>query len=148
MMRSVLSRASRIRSGRRASALVEFTLCLPILIMLLAAAIEYGFMVYDSMLLLDAAREGARWAAKGMDDATVSARVAAYFPTRNLSNPTVTIKEYSSNDVEITSHQRIPGSQVRVTVSCSVQWMTPVEALMGGPTYGLAANAVFRVENP
>jgi Flp pilus assembly protein TadG len=134
-------------SRRRGAALAEFALCFPLLVMLLSAAIEYGFVIYNSMVLQDAAREGARWAAKGEGDAQVTSRVMRYFPLRNISAPQVTIQEFTPGGVLITPNQRVPGSSVRVTVGCSVQWLTPLEAVFGGTPFGLAERATFRVEN-
>ena len=48
---------------RRGQSLVEFTLMLPILLMLLSGVIEYGFMLNFYLDVIDAARETARFAA-------------------------------------------------------------------------------------
>lgn len=121
---------------------------MPFLLLLFSAAIEYGFMIYDSMILTDAAREGARWAAKNETDDQTLARVTGYFPLRNITNPTVLIQEFNTAGAEITPHQRIPGSVVKVTVSCNVQWLTPIQVIFGGTAYGLSSSASYRVENP
>lgn len=133
---------------RRGSALSEFALVMPFLLLLFSAAIEYGFMIYDSMILTDAAREGARWAAKNETDDQTLARVTGYFPLRNITNPVVVIQEFTTAGAEITPHQRIPGSVVKVTVSCNVQWLTPIQVIFGGQAYGLVSSASYRVENP
>jgi Flp pilus assembly protein TadG len=134
--------------GRRASALAEFCFCVPFLFMMLCAATEFGFMIYNFMEIEDAARDGARMAAKGFDDATVTARVSAYFPIRYLLNPTVLIQEFDTAGAAISPTKRVPGSRVKVTVSIAVQWLTPIQALFGGQALGMAASATFRVENP
>ena len=48
---------------RRGQSLVEFTLMLPILLMLLSGVIEYGFMLNFYLDVIDAARETARFSA-------------------------------------------------------------------------------------
>ena len=144
----MIVRGHTISRKRHAASLSEFCLVLPFLLMLFSAAIEYGFMIYDSMILSDAAREGARWAAKNETDAQTTDRVTRYFPLRNISNPTVTVQEFTTGNAEITPHQRIPGSVVKVTVTCTVQWLTPVQVIFGGTTYGLTSSASYRVENP
>ena len=153
---------ARVRSGgaRRASrgssrgaALVEFALCFPFLLLLFSAAIEYGFMIYDAMELQDAAREGARWAAKGEDDTQTQNRVGTYFPLRNISNPSVTIETFTANGTSIgknpggPANSRVPGATIKVTVSCQVQWLTPIQYIFGGTPYGLSSSASYRVEN-
>ena len=45
--------------------LVEFVLFLPIMLMMLAMLVEVGFLVNKYLILVDAAREGARWAVSG-----------------------------------------------------------------------------------
>ena len=56
------------RRGRGQS-LVEFTLMLPILLMLLSGLIEFGFLLNSYLDVIDAAREAARFAAN--DDPTL-----------------------------------------------------------------------------
>ena len=138
----------KTKCSRRGAALSEFALVLPFLLLMFSAAIEYGFMIYDSMIMTDSAREGARWAAKQETDAQATARVTGYFPLRNIANPTVLIQEFTTGGAEILPHQRIPGSVITVTVSCSVQWLTPIQILFGGAAYGLTSSASYRVENP
>jgi hypothetical protein len=51
-----------IRSARGQS-LVEFTILLPILLIMISGLIEFGFMLNYYLDIIDAAREAARWAA-------------------------------------------------------------------------------------
>jgi Flp pilus assembly protein TadG len=52
----------RWRTGRGQS-LVEFTILLPVLLIMISGLIEFGFMLNYYLDLIDAAREAARWAA-------------------------------------------------------------------------------------
>ena len=63
--------SQRKRRGRKSAgqSLVEFTLMLPILLMLLAGLIEFGFLLNTYLDVIDAAREAARFAAN--DDPTI-----------------------------------------------------------------------------
>ena len=54
----------------RGQSLVEFTISLPVLLMMLSGLIEFGFLLNDYLDLIDAAREAARFAAN--DDPTLS----------------------------------------------------------------------------
>ena len=58
------------RSGRGQS-LVEFTILLPVLLMMLSGLIEFGFLLNTYLDIIDAAREAARFAAS--DDPTIGA---------------------------------------------------------------------------
>jgi Flp pilus assembly protein TadG len=55
-----ISRVLKGRSRRGGQAVVEFALILPIFVLLVFAAIEFGRAYYDLHLLTTAAREGAR----------------------------------------------------------------------------------------
>jgi Flp pilus assembly protein TadG len=50
---------SRRRSRRRGQAMVEFALVLPIFLLVLAGILDFGFMLYNRMTVINAAREGA-----------------------------------------------------------------------------------------
>jgi hypothetical protein len=146
---------TRRRRRSAASALAEFALCMPILLLLLSAVIEYGFMIYASMILVDASREGARLSAKGRSDADVDARVKGYFPIRNIANPRVRFTYYNSAgvaqnpvdyEVPTAGPAKVPGGLTKITVTCGVQWLTPLQVLFGKPSFGMAASATYRVE--
>ena len=66
----------RRRAGREeGSAVVEFALLLPILFLVLLAAVQVGLLARDQLVLTQAARAGAREAAVSLDDATVRGTV-------------------------------------------------------------------------
>jgi hypothetical protein len=79
----------RAQSGKtlnRGQALVEMALLLPILLLLFAGLIELGFSFYDYLIVVNAAREGARFAAK-MPDYTVEEIVEV---TNKATQPVLT----------------------------------------------------------
>jgi Flp pilus assembly protein TadG len=47
---------------RRGQSLVEFAMILPAFLLVLAGILDFGFMLYGRMTLINATREGARWA--------------------------------------------------------------------------------------
>jgi Flp pilus assembly protein TadG len=59
-----MSSPGALRGGRqgRGQSLVEFSMILPIFLLILAGLLDYGFMLFARMNLINAAREGARWA--------------------------------------------------------------------------------------
>ena len=65
---TLLRRLPLIRSIRsaRGQSLVEFTLLLPVLLIMISGLIEFGFMLNFYLDVIDAAREATRWAA--LDD--------------------------------------------------------------------------------
>ncbi|HSB89064.1 MAG TPA: TadE/TadG family type IV pilus assembly protein [Anaerolineales bacterium] len=56
-------RAFLTRRRTRGQSLVEFTILLPVLLIMISGLIEFGFMLNYYLDLIDAARESARWAA-------------------------------------------------------------------------------------
>jgi len=63
--RSLIHRLSPIvpSRARRGQSLVEFTVLLPVLLIMISGVIEFGFMLNYYLDLIDAAREATRWAA-------------------------------------------------------------------------------------
>ena len=126
--------------------MVEFALCLPILLLLLSAVIEYGFMLTSAMTLQDAARDGVRAGSRGQDDNHVLAIIANYAPRKAISSITTVITPTDTNGTALPAGTRIPGTRLKVACSATVQWMTPVQVLFGGSAYGLTAECIYRVE--
>jgi len=79
-------RAQSGKTSNRGQALVEMALILPILLLLFAGLIELGFSFYDYLVVVNAAREGARFAAK-MPDYTVEEIVEV---TNKATQPVLT----------------------------------------------------------
>ncbi len=65
------------RSSRRASASLELLLILPLLVLIVAAVVEFAQLASGDQLVADAAARGARIAARGGDDTAVKETVAA-----------------------------------------------------------------------
>jgi Flp pilus assembly protein TadG len=60
------------QSSRRGQTLVEFAIILPLLLLIIFGVIDLGRAFYTSVVLSNAAREGARFAALNYGDAAVS----------------------------------------------------------------------------
>lgn len=71
----LISRWKRPSPGQ---SLVEFTILLPVLLMMLSGLIEFGFLLNNYLDIIDAARETARFAAN--DDPTVGLPTDEYDP--------------------------------------------------------------------
>lgn len=122
----------RGRSRRRGQSLVEFAAALPFLAILVFGIIEFGFYVRDSLIISNAARDGARAAAVGKITTDITTRVqnaSTPLPT-NGDNGSITM-EYSTNngvsytalgnttvaDASLRRNTAPAGSLVRVTVA-------------------------------
>lgn len=63
-------KASRRRHRSRGQSLVEFALVMPVFLLLLGGVIDFGFMFYSRITVINAAREGARGAVTAIDNPT------------------------------------------------------------------------------
>lgn len=72
-------------SKSRGAALVELAIALPILLLLVFGAIDFGLMLKDSLALRQVAREAARSAAVGGNQATVQAHIDTWADNLGLT---------------------------------------------------------------
>ncbi len=116
------SPASR-RTGRRTrgQSLVEFAVVLPVFLLILSGIMDFGFLLYSRMTVINAAREGARVATtvKVPEDAAsipslVSSRVSDAASPLSVSTTTTCIPSCD------------PGNSVRVTVNYGHQAFFPL----------------------
>jgi Flp pilus assembly protein TadG len=124
------------RHKRRAAAVVEMAVVLPILLTILFGIIEFGwmFMVYNNMT--NAAREGCRVAAlEGSTETDINTRISKYMTLVGLTNYQVTLLHATPTDPTETVTIKVPYGSV---------------SLLGGyfgPTnYDLASKACMRKE--
>jgi len=113
----------RFRETEAGQALVEFTMILPLFVLLFMSMVEFGRAFHTWLLITNAAREGARVAAVQSDLSTVQNRIydsfCANFPSQCNIDPTrVTITT--------TNVQGSRGSMVQVDVAYDFQWVTPI----------------------
>lgn len=103
------------------TSLVEFALVLPLLLVLLFAIVDFGrgFQVWITMT--NAAREGARAGATGVDVATIQARVIDTTPGLGLTAANVPVT-YSPS--------KAPGNSVVVRVDYTLNLITPLGPLL------------------
>lgn len=117
----------RFRETETGQALVEFTLILPLFVLLFMGMVEFGRAFHTWLLVTNAAREGARVAAVQMDLATVNQRVydsfCANYPSQcNLDPSKVTI---TTNNV-----MGSRGSMVSVDVAYEFEFVTPIGGIV------------------
>ena len=70
-MSSNQKRRTRRRPRTRGQALVEFAFVLPIFVLVLSGILDFGFMLFARMTVINAAREGARAAVTASDPTTI-----------------------------------------------------------------------------
>jgi hypothetical protein len=92
-----MSRIRRAR-GQRGQSLVEFSLVIPLFLLLLIAVFDLGRGVFAYNTLTNAAREGARMAIVNQDTATIIADAKAATATVELNDPSVQIGFYEMAD--------------------------------------------------
>lgn len=107
---------SRYIKNHRGQTIVEFALVIPWLILLVVGVMEFGLILNQYMVVAEAAREGARSAALGGDDATVANVAIAAVPSPTMDRSKV--------QVTIEPADRIRGNAVTVTVSYPLQTIT------------------------
>jgi hypothetical protein len=117
----------RVRHECTGSAAVELALVLPLVLMMVLALLQVGLLAKDSLVVVQAAREGAREAAVTSDNARV--RQAALRGGGGLAG------ERTEVDVERTGSMGDPVT-VRVRyrspmVVPFVEWLFPDEVLLG-----------------
>jgi Flp pilus assembly protein TadG len=131
-------RSSGRNGGDRGTAVVEFALVLPVLLLIVFGIIDFGRALDAQIQLTGAAREGVRLAALGYSDAAVQAEVAAAAP--ELSGVTATVTASCAPGAG-------PAANAQVNVSYSFSFITPIGAvagLLGGS--GLGAPIVLTAQ--
>lgn len=131
---NALRRASDGRSGGQA--LVEFTLVLPLIVVLLLGALDLGRAVYTHNTLSQAARSASRTAIVNQDPATVRSAAIAAAATLGLTTSNVDVCFKTSGTAQVDCSQptvddcpnatRQIGCQAIVVTRVSYQPMTPV----------------------
>ena len=135
---------ARRKNGEKGQALVEFTLLVPIFLLLLFAIVDFGMGFYSYITVTNAAREGARLGAVQGTQQQIIDRV---FQTSDLTN------EGTNMSVTVTNAQGQPGQSVVVKVDYDYDLITPLAGIAQfvtgnalGPTLNLSSTAEMRLE--
>jgi Flp pilus assembly protein TadG len=139
----------RFRSGERGAELIELALVLPILLILVAGIVDFGFLFQRWEVVTNAAREGARVAVLGgYGDDDVRQRVRNYLDAGGLDSGLATV-------TPTTTSETLPGGTVVNTKTVLVEYpsqfafLGPIAGLVGGGGFGtltLRASSVMRIE--
>ena len=111
----VLRKRKRKPANRKGAAVVEFAVCLPVIIILVLGAIECTTMIFVNQALNVVAYEGIRVAAKrDAETAEVLQRCNEVIAERNLQNAQVTLNPANIDDLE-------RGTQITINVTAPSQ---------------------------
>jgi Flp pilus assembly protein TadG len=121
--------------GERGSAVVEFALVLPILLMVTLAVVQVGLVARDQLMVVQASRAGAREAAVSAEEETV--RAAAVHAAAGLDPDAL--------EVEV-SRAGTLGEPVTVTVRYAESIRVPLVAWLFPSAISLRSSAVARQE--
>ncbi len=125
-MEPVLSSHARRRSRRgsrtRAQALVEFAVVLPVFLLLLAGILDFGFILYSRMTVINAARDGARIGTTMTDQApklkaAVSSQVSASANGMAVTTNTICITGAGHPACSFADKGLKAGDSIKVTVT-------------------------------
>lgn len=140
---------------RRASTLIEFALIVPVLLAVVMGIIEFGWLVRSQLMIANAAREGARYAAVGKQTTDIVTRInnmASGIPGAPASL-TITIKRndgangttYNTNVGNTGTTNNAPtGSMIQVRVSAPNRSLTGLFPFLNNRT--VQAAVVMRRE--
>lgn len=145
--------SSSQRNVQRGQSTIELAIVLPVLLMLLLLAIDFGRAFYSAVTLTNAARVAANYAAMhptasfgpGSDYAQMVANDAA-----NASCPLQSVPTPQFPDTAAGTTPAL-GSRASVTMACSMPLFTPlVSSIVGNPSLpgrplSVASSAIFLV---
>ncbi len=148
-MAQVKQRRGLLRCEKGAQ-LVEFALVLPLLLLVILAIAEFGFIFQRYEVLTNAAREGARIAVlPGYSTADVQSRVSTYLAAGRVpttgSNPTVAV---TNEAVVVPGGTTITMKRVTVNYSYTYMFLNAIAGWFGSSytTTALSAVSEMRVE--
>jgi Flp pilus assembly protein TadG len=154
--RSASAKASAAkRRGRddRGAELIELAFVLPILLLVLAAIVDFGFLFQRWESVTNAAREGARIATlpgySGTAGGDVEARIRSYLTATGMPGGPAVIPPVVYTTETLPSGKTISTATVSVSYPADFSYLGPIAALIGGTSQGsimLRAVSVMRME--
>ncbi len=130
------------RHGRRGLEVIEAAATLPLMLFILTAIINLGWLVYAQQSVQNAANYGARMGSTAQDCRSCTAVGAAY--------QQVNATGMRNASVSVLAPGGVVGSTLRIRVSAQVpNLLGPLAALLGGnlsQPFQVSAEATFRAE--
>lgn len=129
----------RLRRGEHGQSLVELSLMLPLLLAIVFAVIEFGFVISNQIALVHAAEDAAR---AGTAPGCLASAACAQSAAQTQAALAITdIKRCSAPSTTVPAPSGTP-QQLSVTISCTYNPVTPLGALLVG-FFGNALNTHF-----
>src|SRR5262245_49719732 len=143
---AILSRARR----ERGSAVVEFAVILPILLLIVLGIADFGLAMNTYNNETQLANEGARWAVVNTNPGSGSLQtyIKSQGDTSQIQNNSTVCISFPANPATGTSQQ--VGDPVQVTVAVVFNWLPYITNKIGnaGTTKTITGKAVMRLEQP
>ncbi|MBE0609906.1 MAG: pilus assembly protein [Dehalococcoidia bacterium] len=117
----------RFRQTEAGQSLVEFTMILPIFLVLMFGLIDFGRAFYTWLLVTNAAREGARVAAVQADSATVQDRIYDSFCSNYPSDCSL---DPAKLDIDPDNIQGLRGTAVSINLAYDFEFVTPLGSML------------------
>lgn len=144
-------------TSTRGQAMVELALALPMMLVLIFGAVEFGTAMYDKAVVTNASREGARAGIVAttprLSNTGIHAVVSNYSKTHLLNYKTGSADTATSvitcqpSGLPCTAAQRTSGVLMVVTVTYNYQsFLLPKFLTQMGGGFGLSASTVMRME--
>ena len=124
--------------NQKGQALVEFTIVLPILMLLIMGIFQFGMMLNAYITIGNAAREGARAGIIGSTDAEIRNLIISTSPSLEPENLTVSITPSETN--------RISGGTLTVNVTYNYKLTVPIISSLFNNVIVLKGQTTMRVE--
>ncbi|MEO8541672.1 MAG: TadE/TadG family type IV pilus assembly protein [bacterium] len=134
----------RFRKTETGQALVEFTMILPIFLLLLFAMVDFGRGFYTWLIVTNAAREGARIAAVQSNDATINTRIYDSFCTSYPGNCSLNPTKLTITKTNVLGAR---GSAVKIDLSYNFQFVTPIGGILNIVSGGSLATPVIKAHS-
>lgn len=124
----------RLIKSEKGQAMVEFALCLPIVLIILCAIIDFGWVFMHELSLSTAAREGARVAVINVSDSTFADKA------RDKVADSATICNNGTLSVSVSK----AGGDVEVKATYDLNMLTPMAKLIfGGMQYEIQRSCIM-----
>ncbi len=127
-----------IKKPGKGQSLVETALMLPVLLLLLTGIIDFGLLFNSYLVVSNASREGARYAAVGNTDAQIITTVSNAAASLDPARLEIVITPVES--------ARKPGNSVTVTVRYGYSMITPVIAAFFPDAFDIENSTTMRCE--
>lgn len=138
---------------------MEFAIVLPIVLLILMAAIDFGRLFYGWVGVTNAARVAANYAAANPNLTYTATAPAAYWAQINADTQSTLagncplntvgngIPDFNDSAGDSNATDRDLGDTVVVSISCRFRILTPIVSRIVGNTIDISASTTFPIRN-